>query len=614
MTAAELVQYTSDVVFVAIFVAVVGRMIRSPRRATVDAALLFGALAAVIVVSLAARATGLSGPVTSGFTLIVLLALPFLTLRLIDDIVPLPKRVLAVVFAIWAVLSVAGVVAAFMAVVLPREAVVAIAIPVILYFSGAEIYGGLVVFRAYRRAAGVLRPRLLAVGLGTVFLGLAILVVLAGLIPPLMPYSGVATNLFGLASAISYYLGFSTPAALRRAWQEPLLRVFMAEAVRVAVASDREKLVSDLSQAAARVISADVATIGLWNEETGRIKFVSSNSQTADVKPEEASAGPAFVDQKVIFRFEGDGGGPLPRLLTDAGLHAALAAPVTWSGTRYGVLGAYWVRTPFFLEDRLALIDTLAGQIALILRNNDLIAEVRTLNSELERHVGELDAANEELSSFAYAVSHDLRAPLRAIDGFSEILLQDKAGQLGDDGRDHLKRVRNAAQHMGDLIDALLELSRTSRAELRRVPVDLSAVAREIASQQKQHSPERSVAVHVEDGLHVEADERLLRSVLGNLIGNAWKFTRPVTAPSVEVGAVQHNGSRAYFVRDNGVGFDAAYKQKLFTPFQRLHSVREFEGTGIGLATVRRVIRRHGGETWAESAPGEGATFYFTLP
>jgi signal transduction histidine kinase len=614
VTAAELIQYTSDVVFVAIFVAVAARAIRRRRRATLDAVMLFGALAAVIVVSLGSRATGLSGPVTTGFVLIALLALPFLTLRLVDDLVPLPRRVLQVVLAIWALLAITGIGLALIGVVLPREALLAIAIPVILYFAGTEIYGAIAVFRAYRRAVGVLRPRLLAIGAGTLFLGTAILVTIVALIPPLAPFGGVATNLFGLASAISYYLGFSTPAFVRRAWQEPLLRTFMADAVRVAVGNDRAHLVAGLSRAAAQVISADVASVGLWNEATGRIRYLSSNGQTADVEPADSSAGPAFLRQEVIFRFEGDGAGPLPRLLTDAGLHATLAAPITWSGTRYGVLGTYWVRTPFFVEDRVALIDILAGQIALVLRNNDLLSEVRALNTDLERHIGELDAANEELSSFAYAVSHDLRAPLRAIDGFGEILLQDKAPALGEDGRDHLSRVRKAAQHMGELIDALLELSRTSRAELRRAPVNLSALAREIAGQHAQHSPERAVTLRIEDGLQVEADERLLRSVLGNLIGNAWKFTRPVTAPTVEIGAVQHNGSRAFFVRDNGVGFDATYKQKLFTPFQRLHSVREFEGTGIGLATVRRVIRRHGGETWAESTPGKGATFYFTLP
>jgi len=614
VTAAELVQYTSDVVFVAIFVAIVRRAIRSRRRANVDAAMLFGALAAVIVVSLASRAAGLSSPATTGFVLIALLALPFLTLRLIDDIVPLPRRVLQTVLAIWTLLTVTGVGLAVSAVVLPREVVVAVAIPVILYFAGTEIYGGIIVFQAYRRAVGVLRPRLLAIGFGTLFLGTAILVTIAALVPPLAAYGGVATNLFGLASAISYYVGFSTPPFVRRAWQEPLLRVFMAEAVRLGGGGDRAGLVAGLTRAVVRVISADVASIGLWDEETGRIRYISSNGQTADVEPSKSSAGPAFVGQQVIFRFEGDSAGPLPSLLTDAGLHAALAAPITWSGTRYGVLGSYWVRTPFFIEDRIALIEILAGQIALVLRNNDLLSEVRTLNTELELRVGELDAANEELSSFAYAVSHDLRAPLRAIDGFSEILVQDKTEALGEDGREHLTRVRRAAQHMGDLIDALLELSRTSRAELRREPVDLSALAREIAGQHARQSPARAVSLRVEDGLQVEADERLLRSVLGNLIGNAWKFTRPVTAPTVEVGAVQHNGSRAFYVRDNGVGFDATYKQKLFTPFQRLHSVREFEGTGIGLATVRRVIRRHGGETWAESVPGKGATFYFTLP
>src|SRR5207302_1943919 len=320
VTAAELVQYTSDVVFVAIFVAIVRRAIRSRRRANVDAAMLFGALAAVIVVSLASRAAGLSSPATTGFVLIALLALPFLTLRLIDDIVPLPRRVLQTVLAIWTLLTVTGVGLAVSAVVLPREVVVAVAIPVILYFAGTEIYGGIIVFQAYRRAVGVLRPRLLAIGFGTLFLGTAILVTIAALVPPLAAYGGVATNLFGLASAISYYVGFSTPPFVRRAWQEPLLRVFMAEAVRLG----------------------------------GR----------------------------------GDSAGPLPSLLTDAGLHAALAAPITWSGTRYGVLGSYWVRTPFFIEDRIALIEILAGQIALVLRNNDLLSEVRTLNTELELRVG----------------------------------------------------------------------------------------------------------------------------------------------------------------------------------------------------------------------------------
>src|SRR5207245_9572996 len=224
-------------------------------------------------------------------------------------------------------------------------------------------------------------------------------------------------------------------------------------------------------------------------------RSTSAHCPTVDVELHNPPYGLAVIKQQVIFRFEGDSAGPLPSLLTDAGLHAALAAPITWSGTRYGVLGSYGVRTPVFIEDRIALIEILAGQIALVLRNNDLLSEVRTLNTELELRVGELDAANEELSSFAYAGSHDLRAPLRAINGFSAILVQDKTEALGEDGREHLTRVRRAAQHMGDLIDALLELSRTSRAELRRGPVDLSALAREIAGQHARQSPARAVSL-----------------------------------------------------------------------------------------------------------------------
>jgi signal transduction histidine kinase len=614
VNAAQLVQYITYLVFVVIFVPVLARAIRRPRRANVNAALFFGVVAGIIVVSATSRAVAVTNPVISGISAIALLGLPFLTLRLVDDILPVRRRVLQAIFAVWVLLVAAGIAVAVSGVALPREALVAIVLPILIYFGGTELYGGLVVFRAYRRAAGVMRPRLLAICLGTVFLGLAILVIGLALDPGLAPFTSVATNVLALASAVSYYVGFSTPGFLRRAWQEPLLRSFMVRAVRLAAGDDLPTIVGSLTRAAAQIASADVAAIGLWHEESGHLRYWASNGQTADVPPLESSAGPAFVEQRVLFRYEGDGEGPLPDLLTNAGLRSSLAAPITWGNTRYGALGAYSVRPPIFAEDELELVQILAGQVALIFRNNDLFSEVRTLNAELERRIGELDAANEELSSFSYAVSHDLRAPLRAIDGFSEVLLQDKAPALGDDGREHLARVRNAAQRMGELIDALLELSRMSRAELKRSPVDLSAMAREIHNDLERHSPDRTVACEVEDGLRAQADERLVRTVLQNVIGNAWKFTRPVKAACIQVGSVQHNGSPAFFVRDNGVGFDATYKQKLFTPFQRLHSMKDFEGTGVGLATVRRVVRRHGGETWAESEPGRGATFYFTLP
>jgi len=239
------------------------------------------------------------------------------------------------------------------------------------------------------------------------------------------------------------------------------------------------------------------------------------------------------------------------------------------------------------------------------------------VNLGLERRVLErtleLEAANEELEAFSYSVSHDLRAPLRALDGFSLALLEDNGEQLDDTGKDHLTRVRAAAQRMGQLIDDLLMLSRVSRREMVREKVDLSALARDILADLREAQPERVVDADVADDLVASGDPALLRIVLQNLLMNAWKFTSRRPEAHIEVGVERHDAGAAYFVRDDGAGFDATYVDKLFTPFQRLHVAEEFPGTGIGLATVARIVRRHGGSVSAEGAVDCGATFYFTL-
>ncbi|HET8580628.1 MAG TPA: PAS domain S-box protein, partial [Nitrospiraceae bacterium] len=243
--------------------------------------------------------------------------------------------------------------------------------------------------------------------------------------------------------------------------------------------------------------------------------------------------------------------------------------------------------------------------------------EIRRLNVELEQRVFErtaqLEASNKELESFSYSVSHDLRAPLRSIDGFSLALLEDCADKLSAQGKDYLRRVRDATQRMARLIDDLLNLARVTREGMRRERVNLSMLARSIAADLKKTQPDRQVAFVIADGLVANGDAHLLRVALQNLLGNAWKFTSKRPKTRIEFGVIRQNGTPAYFVRDDGAGFDMVYAGKLFGPFQRLHSAKEFEGTGIGLATVKRVIRRHGGRVWAESAVGQGATFYFTL-
>jgi light-regulated signal transduction histidine kinase (bacteriophytochrome) len=235
------------------------------------------------------------------------------------------------------------------------------------------------------------------------------------------------------------------------------------------------------------------------------------------------------------------------------------------------------------------------------------------LKARLDGNGRALAAIRHELEVFSYAVSHDLRTPLRAVDGFCQALAEDYADGLDATAMDYLGRVRRAAQRMGELIDDLLGLSRVTRAETRMQPVDLSAMARSVAAELAAIDPGRQVEWRIADGLSADADARLLRVALGHLMGNAWKFTGRTAAPVIGVGRRTTPEGEAFFVSDNGAGFDMAYAEKLFGAFQRLHGIGEYDGTGIGLATVERVVARHGGRIWVEARPGEGATFFFTL-
>lgn len=274
--------------------------------------------------------------------------------------------------------------------------------------------------------------------------------------------------------------------------------------------------------------------------------------------------------------------------------------------------------TEFPVEVSLSPLETEQGLLVSaairdVTERKKMEEDVQKLNDDLRQRAAQLEAANQELEAFSYSVSHDLRAPLRSIDGFSHVVLEDYGDQLPTDARRYLERVRAAAQRMAVLIDDLLNLSRVTRMAVQPRFINISKMAEDILRNLQEGHPDRQVTLSLMRDLMVEADPNLMNIALENLLNNAWKFTSRQQHAVIEFGQKNHVRNRTFYVRDNGVGFDMAYADKLFGVFQRLHSVSEFPGTGVGLATVHRIISIHGGRIWAESAVGKGTTFYFTL-
>jgi PAS domain S-box-containing protein len=297
------------------------------------------------------------------------------------------------------------------------------------------------------------------------------------------------------------------------------------------------------------------------------------------------------------------------------GLFACWSQPlISSSGELLGTIANYSNHTGEPTTDNLRVLEWSAQIAVIAIERKQAEDKLQSTMFDLERSSAQLRATNKELESFSYSVSHDLRSPLRSIDGFSQALLEDYKSKLDETGKDYLNRLRGASQKMGELIDGILKLSRLTRNEIHREKVDLSALAEEISGRLTETYLDRTVKTTIDSGLYATGDPQMLRVLLENLLGNAWKFTGKTPNPQIEFSSINNNGLTTFFIKDNGAGFDMAFKDKLFGAFQRLHDSMDFPGTGIGLATVQRIINRHGGTIYAEGAVGKGATFYFTLP
>jgi signal transduction histidine kinase len=390
------------------------------------------------------------------------------------------------------------------------------------------------------------------------------------------------------------------------------------------------ELTSELLERVRGVIHADSAVLCMNCEPEVEIAAATGIALTPGKRLMLDPAGPLAqaLRTRQMMTLTGQFSSALLAEARDDKTRSLLVLPLTVSGRVTGLLVAGRHQESRFEEVDEQLFSVVADRIALSLdranayeaerearRQAEINAEqVKLLNVELEDRVrqrtAELEATNKELEAFSYSVSHDLRAPLRSIDGFSLAILEDFNESLNDEGRDYIRRIRLGVQRMGGLIDSLLRLSRITRAELNRETVNLSALAEEVGEELKTEQSQREIRFVVEPGLEVMADPRLLRVALENLFGNAVKFTANKPAAHIEFG---RSASGEFYVRDNGAGFDMRYAPKLFTAFQRLHGDKDFTGSGIGLATVARVIRRHHGSIRAEAEVGVGATFWFTL-
>ncbi len=575
-------------------------------RVSLDIFLVFGSLAILLILEPALRLTNVQAAWIRPLGFSVLLAHPYLLLRVVSHFRPISRTVQHVA-AVGLVVSL--VVTWSAAWPLRSTALMAVAF---LYFIGLLGYVAWVFRQGARAAGGVTRWRMRHAGLGALLLEIVfILAVVIAVLPVARVVADALIPLAALCAAVNYYVAFAPPAWLRRLWQSSELYGFLSDRALTGGASSKNDALSRLSTFAVAGVGATGASAALWDDE--RQALVVAVSRWGYLEPGRAVPEGSLLDAwrsntaTLVKHHEW--------VLPGGAAGSVYVVPIPCEIAPRGLLFVILPKAALFVSDDLALLRACCGETAVQLDNTVMRERQQTLITELGERRDQLAAVNRELEAFSYSVSHDLRAPLRHVSGFAELLQKSPGARFDDNRLRYLRLISESAVKMGELIDALLVFSRMGRAEMLHTRVDLNAIVRQAQRDVMQAEPGRSVEWHIGPLPTVPGDPSMLQLVFTNLLSNALKYSRTRENAVIEVGARDgSSGDFIVYVKDNGVGFDMAYANRLFGVFQRLHRTEDFEGTGIGLANVQRIVSRHGGRVWAEGELEKGATFYVAMP